>query len=56
MYQIRSALSLLEEITAVPNTNKEVQAYLQSGTKILRFMEEEVLPRSKHQGLLQYLK
>lgn len=52
---IGSAVNLLEEVTSVPNTNQEVQSYLHSGLKIKHFLEGEVMPRSKKQGILHYL-
>lgn len=55
MNMISSAVNLLEEVTSVPNTNQEVQSYLHSGLKIKHFLEGEVMPRSKKQGILQYL-
>ena len=55
MIMIGSAVNWLEEVTSVPNTNQEVQSYLQSGLKIKHFLEGEVVPRSKKQGILQYL-
>lgn len=54
--EVRIAVGLLEGLTSVVNANQELKGYLQSGGKIQRFLEEEVLPRSKHQGLLQYLR